>query len=146
MSKKRILREDFWKALRKKTGIHGLIGYELCLPCSLDLLALLEKKEPRHPFHLAVCSESPVLAQFSFAYHAWLQASLGDRIFIADGTAGQFLLKDNLYEGFYGFIDDAPELLQTLYGDYAYTIMKCTPASQAGAPNPIHHLPPSLYP
>ena len=47
------------------------------------------------------------------AVHYWLESEVKGRIFIADGTAGQYEAK--YPSGFYGFLDEAPTKLKEIY-------------------------------
>jgi len=109
--------ERFWLNLRNQLGFNGKLGRGYCsLWCdwTLDFLPpnLGFRKET------AYRGECEGLRQTRAGFHSWLQKVQNERRFIADGTAGQFIDDERYQNGFYGWIEEAPEELIEIYASY----------------------------
>jgi len=107
-----ILSKEFWTQLRTTTRARG-DGKGMCADWCEDAL-----KDP--DIQLVFHEEQAVLGEIqidqyatSLLVHHWLEGIVKGRRYVADGTAGQFTQEH--IEGFYDFIDKAPESLKVIY-------------------------------
>lgn len=100
--------------VRKHTPVYRGIDAGDCEAWCIAALAVL-RLEGHHRFqHRATsCERAPILDKNALRFHCWLEQKVGGNLYIADGTAGQFI--PSLRAGFYGPLQSAPEALQELY-------------------------------
>lgn len=106
-----ILNKEHWMHLRASTRVHG-IGKGMCEDWCEDALKDPEVKAVFHEEALTWESQIDQYATLVLSHH-WLEGNVKGRRYVADGTAGQFT--EEYSEGFYNFIDEAPERLKVIY-------------------------------
>ncbi|MBW2980253.1 hypothetical protein KY360_02455 [Candidatus Woesearchaeota archaeon] len=107
--------ESFWIELRKRTEVGRLdvVGRQMCFGWCEDVIGILNAEHKSHDFELMKAPGSEKVTVHKITSHYWFERLTRKGAFVADGTAGQ--IDPSLPNGYYGFIYEAPRVLQDIY-------------------------------
>ncbi|MBI1935002.1 hypothetical protein HYS31_01040 [Candidatus Woesearchaeota archaeon] len=114
------LSKDYWLALKRIPEVKSAIEIRHCYSwiraaiCAISADGLQDKFKVGGIQDLRDFDKGNILHEnFGIWQHVWLEAQTKDGLYITDGTAGQ--LDSSYPDGFYGFVEDAPEKLRMVY-------------------------------
>ncbi len=117
-----LFNQDFWLNLRKQTSARRVVGTEsagYCTLWSLESYHLLEKMGLADLFKIVRLEMNKYKLEKGDC-HDWLELRKGEeRIFLADGTAGQFFPECTL--GLYTHIEKIPESMRSFYNSKTWS-------------------------
>lgn len=103
---------EYWLGIRKRVPSYNL-KKNRCIPYSLCAAVLIDDDTPSNNFEMKLSEDTGVLKDTGFLIHMWLESFQKEKRFVVDGHAG--FLDFSYPDGFYGFIENAPEKLRKIY-------------------------------